>query len=62
MQVAIIGTKTMKTCQATWDMTAMIPKSCMNEKAHLHIAVGIFMSTVLWSVEACKRKREDKIK
>jgi len=33
IQVATTGINTMKTCQATWDTTAMIPKSCISAKA-----------------------------
>jgi len=33
MLTAITGIKTMKTCHATWDITAIIPRSWIIEKA-----------------------------
>lgn len=33
MHIEITGIKIMKTCQATCDITAIIPKSCINENA-----------------------------
>lgn len=33
MHIEITGIKIMKTCHATCDITAIIPKSCINENA-----------------------------
>lgn len=54
IQLAPTGINTMKTCQAIWDMTAMIPKSCINAKANSPSWEGINVSTALWSVDACQ--------
>lgn len=47
MQAAITGIKTMNTCQATCDMTAMIPRSCIVVNATEPIWEGILISTSL---------------
>jgi hypothetical protein len=47
MQAAITGMKTIKTCHATCDITAMIPRSWITEKASAPITYGIRVSTAL---------------
>lgn len=56
MQAATTGMKIIKTCHATWDITAMIPKSWIIEKANAATWYWMFVSTVLWSVDAWNEK------
>lgn len=57
MQRATTGKKMMKTCHATWDMTAIIPRSCIMAKANSPTIDAMFKSTVLWSVDACEQAK-----
>ena len=54
MQIAVTGIKMTKTCQATCDMTAMVPIICIIEKAHHPNLWAISKSSTLWSVDAWK--------
>jgi type IV secretory pathway ATPase VirB11/archaellum biosynthesis ATPase len=52
IQAAITGMETIKTCHATWDITAMIPRSMIASKARPPTRSGICISSALWSLEA----------
>lgn len=52
MQTPVTGMKIANTCHATWDITAIVPRICIIEKAHHPILFAISKSSTLWSVEA----------
>lgn len=54
-QIAITEMKTMKTCHATCDMTAIIYRSCIIAKVNFPIMEAMFKFTALWSVDAYER-------
>lgn len=53
MQIAVTGMKMRKTSHATCDMTAMVPKSWIIEKAAQPNLCAISKSNTLWSDDAC---------
>lgn len=51
MQIAVTGMKIAKTGHATWDITVIVPKIWITEKAHQLNFFAISKSSTLWSDE-----------
>ena len=54
MQIAVTGMKMTNTSHATCDITAIVPRSCIIEKAHRPNSFANSKSNTLWSVDACR--------
>ena len=53
MQMEVTGTNMTDTFHATYDITTIVPKSCITEKETQPNLNAISKSKMLWSVDTC---------